>query len=136
MIEVPKRAGRVIINIASVAAVRGRAGLTHYSAAKSGVLGLTRGAAVELASHGIRVLAVVPSMAETPGVQEMREAARKTGTSGDMTKDMERRIQAAFPLGRTGQADEVARVVLSCASDLAAFMTGSSVFVDGGLAAT
>ncbi len=136
MIEGPKRTGRVIVNIGSVAAVRGRTGLTHYSAAKSGVLGLTRGAAVELASHGIRVLAVVPSMAETPGVQEMREAAQKTGTSGDMIEDMERRIQAAFPLGRTGQADEVARVVLFCASDLAAFMTGSSVFVDGGLAAT
>jgi NAD(P)-dependent dehydrogenase (short-subunit alcohol dehydrogenase family) len=128
--------GGVIVNVASVAAVRGRTGLTHYSAAKSGVLGLTRGAAVELAPHGIRVLCVVPALAETPGSRNMRAAAQKGDTSGTMLKQMEQRILANFPLGRIAEADEVARVILFCASDLAAFMTGSSVFVDGGLAAT
>jgi NAD(P)-dependent dehydrogenase (short-subunit alcohol dehydrogenase family) len=136
MIDGSERPGRVIVNIASVSAVRGRAGLTHYSAAKSGVLGVTRGAAVEFAPHGIRVLCVIPALADTPGSQEMRAAAQKPGTSAEMIKDMERRILAAFPLGRIGQADEVARVVLFCASDMAAFMTGSSVFVDGGLTTT
>jgi NAD(P)-dependent dehydrogenase (short-subunit alcohol dehydrogenase family) len=128
--------GRVIINVASVAGTRGRTGLTHYSAAKSGVIGLTRGVAVELAPHGIRVLCVIPALAETPGSHEMREAARKGDTSGNALNEMERRIMAAFPMGRIGEADEVARVILFCASDMATFMTGSKVFVDGGLTAT
>jgi NAD(P)-dependent dehydrogenase (short-subunit alcohol dehydrogenase family) len=128
--------GRVIINVASVAGTRGRTGLTHYSAAKSGVIGLTRGAAVEFAPHGFRVLCVVPSLAETPGSREMRDAARKADASGNALKEMERRVMAAFPMGRIGEADEVARVMLFCASDMAAFMTGSNIFVDGGLAAT
>jgi NAD(P)-dependent dehydrogenase (short-subunit alcohol dehydrogenase family) len=131
-----KGAGRVIINVASIAGTRGRSGLTHYSAAKSGVIGLTRGAAVEFAPHGIRVLCVVPSLAETPGSREMRDAAQKSDSSGNALKEMERRVMAAFPMGRIGQADEVARVMLFCASDMAAFMTGSDIFVDGGLAAT
>jgi NAD(P)-dependent dehydrogenase (short-subunit alcohol dehydrogenase family) len=136
MIDGSKRPGRVIINVASVAGTRGRTGLTHYSAAKSGVIGLTRGAAVEFAPHGIRVLCVVPSLAETPGSREMRDAAQKSDTSGNALKEMERRVMAAFPMGRIGEADEIARVMLFCASDMAAFMTGSNIFVDGGLAAT
>ncbi len=131
-----KGTGRVIVNVASIAGTRGRTGLTHYSAAKSGVIGLTRGAAVEFAPHGIRVLCVVPSLAETPGSREMRAAAQKSDTSGNALREMERRIMAAFPMGRIGEADEIARVMLFCASDMAAFMTGSNVFVDGGLAAT
>jgi NAD(P)-dependent dehydrogenase (short-subunit alcohol dehydrogenase family) len=136
MVNNTARKGGVIVNIASVAAVRGRTGLTHYSAAKSGVLGLTRGAAVELAPHGIRVLAVTPSLAETPGAQEMRQAAQRSNSAGSLLQSMERGIMAKFPLGRAGHPDEIARVVLFCASDLAAFMTGSNIFVDGGLAAT
>lgn len=136
MVADGRRDGRAIVNIASVAAVRGRTGLTHYSAAKSGVLGLTRGAAVELAPHGIRVLAVTPSLADTPGSQEMRRAALASNSAGALLQAMESRVMAAFPLGRMGQPDEIARVVLFCASDMAAFMTGSNVYVDGGLAAT
>jgi NAD(P)-dependent dehydrogenase (short-subunit alcohol dehydrogenase family) len=135
MVEAGRRPGLVIINVASVAGVRGRAGLTHYSAAKSGVIGLTRGAAVELAPHGIRVLCLVPSLAETPGSQEMRAEAQKGGASADTIKEMERRVMATFPMGRAGHADEIARVTLFCASDLAAFMTGSCIYVDGGLSA-
>lgn len=136
MVADTSRNGGVIVNIASVAAVRGRAGLTHYSAAKSGVLGLTRGVAIELAPYGIRVLCVTPSLADTPGSQEMLRKARQTNTAGTMIQDMEQRLMAAFPLGRMGQPDEVARVVFFCASDMAAFMTGSNIFVDGGLAST
>jgi NAD(P)-dependent dehydrogenase (short-subunit alcohol dehydrogenase family) len=133
MIDGPIRPGRVIVNIASVAALRGRVSLTTYSAAKSGVLGLTRSAAMELAPHRIRVLAVIPSMAETPGVQELRDAARRNTSAGSMLATMERDVMASFPLGRAAQADEVARAVLFCASDMAAFMTGSNILVDGGL---
>ena len=135
MVEAGPSPGLVIINVASVAGLRGRVGLTHYSAAKSGVIGLTRGVAAELAPHGIRVLCLVPSLAETPGTQEMRAEARKGGASADAIKEMERRVMEAFPMGRAGHADEVARVMLFCASDLAAFMTGSCIYVDGGLSA-
>jgi NAD(P)-dependent dehydrogenase (short-subunit alcohol dehydrogenase family) len=129
------RSGGVIVNIASVAAFRGRAGLAHYSASKHGVIGLTKSAAVEFGRLGIRVLAVAPSLVETPGVEAMRAAAAQAGVGGDMIKAMEARVVAAFPLGRTGQPDDVARAVLFCASDLAAFMTGTTVFADGGLSA-
>jgi NAD(P)-dependent dehydrogenase (short-subunit alcohol dehydrogenase family) len=129
------RPGRAIINIASVAGVRGRVSLGAYSAAKSGVVGLTRSAAVELAPYNIRVLCVTPSMAETPGVQEMRAAAtRQAGTVNTMAA-MEASVLASIPMGRTAQADEVARVVLFCATGLAAFMTGTNIVVDGGLTA-
>ena len=89
-----------------------------------------------MAPHGIRVLCVVPSLAETPGSRQMRAEAQKGGASADAIREMERRVMAAFPMGRIGHADEVARVMLFCASDLSAFMTGSSIYVDGGLAAT
>ena len=128
--------GGVIVNIASVAAFRGRAGLAHYSASKHGVIGLTQSAAVELGPRGIRVLAVAPSLAETPGVQEMRAAAAGPGDAGAMVSTMERSVMEKFPLGRAAQPDEIARVVLFAASDLAGFMTGTTLFADGGLSAT
>lgn len=133
MLAGPERPGRVIVNIASVAGMRGRVSLSAYGAAKAGVLGLTRSVAMELAKHGIRVLSVTPAMAETPGVEDMRAAARQKDPSGNTVAAMEQAIRASFPMGRTAQADEVARVVFFCASDLAAFMTGSNVLVDGGL---
>lgn len=133
MIAGPKRSGRVIVNIASVAAVRGRVSLGAYSAAKAGVVGLTRSMAMELVEHGIRVLSVTPSMAETPGVAEMRAAARQKATDGNSVAAMEKAIRASFPMGRAAEADEVARVIFFCVSDLASFMTGSNVLVDGGL---
>jgi NAD(P)-dependent dehydrogenase (short-subunit alcohol dehydrogenase family) len=133
MIADPGRPGRAIVNIASVAGVRGRVSLSAYSAAKAGVIGFTRSAAMELVKHGIRVLSVTPSMAETPGVAEMRAAARDKSGDGDTVAAMEKALRATFPMGRAAEADEVARVVFFCASDMAAFMTGSNVFVDGGL---
>jgi NAD(P)-dependent dehydrogenase (short-subunit alcohol dehydrogenase family) len=128
--------GGVIVNIASVAGFRGRAGLAHYSASKHGVIGLTQSAAVELGPRGIRVLAVAPSLAETPGVQEMRAAATRPGEAGTMVAQMEQAVMTKFPLGRAAQPDEVARVVLFCVSDLAGFVTGTTIFADGGLSAT
>jgi len=136
MISLKSQQSRSIINVASVSGTRGRSGLTHYSAAKSGVIGLTRGVAVELAPHGIRVLCVVPALAETPGSQAMRASANNNDTSGNALKNMENKIMASFPMGRIGQSDEIARVILFSASNLASFMTGSNIFVDGGLTAT
>lgn len=117
--------GGVIINITSVSGYRGRRGLAHYSSSKHGLRGLTRSLAVELGPMGIRVLGIAPTMVATPGV----EAAGATPT------DEERHstdIYSHLPLGRAGVPDDVARVALFCASDLAALMTGSTVVVDAG----
>ncbi|HXQ19636.1 MAG TPA: SDR family NAD(P)-dependent oxidoreductase [Acidimicrobiales bacterium] len=118
--------GGVIINISSVAGFRGRsAGVAHYVASKHGVIGLTRQVAVELAEHGIRVLAVSPTTIITPGVESAMSGA-PTHSPPDLEEALTR------PLGRAGRPDDVARVVLFCASDLSMFMTGSSLLVDAG----
>jgi NAD(P)-dependent dehydrogenase (short-subunit alcohol dehydrogenase family) len=118
--------GGVIINISSVAGFRGRsAGVAHYVASKHGVIGLTRQIAVELAEHGIRVLAVSPTTIITPGVE-----SAMSGGPTESSVDLEGAL--VRPLGRAGRPDDVARVVLFCASDLSMFMTGSSLLVDAG----
>lgn len=129
-------AGRgVIINITSVAGYRGRASIGHYTAAKHGVAGLTKSLAVELGGRGVRVVAVSPCMTETPGLDEQRRAAQGGSAKGDSFQEMEARIRSSIPLNRFGHPDDVARAVLFCASDLAAFVTASTVFADGGVSA-
>ncbi len=114
----------VIVNIASEAGLRASPGLGHYAAAKHGVLGLTKGFAIELAPYGIRVLAVAPGLVVTEG------------TLGyDVVNDPACRAaaEAEIPAGRFAEPDDVARVVLFAASDAAAYMTGSALIVDGGI---
>lgn len=118
-------AGGVIVNLASVAGYRGRATLAHYSSSKHALRGLTRSLAVELGSHGIRALAVAPTMVVTPGTEEATRRIRPAGGPSTAVYDQ-------LPLGRPGLPDDIARVVLFCASDLASFMTGSTVLVDAG----
>ena len=119
--------GGVIVNVASTAAVKTGAGVAHYITSKHGVVGLTRAAAVELGPSGIRVLAVAPSMTQTEGRDEFMASAVAPGME-EFVKEMEERT----PLGRIGVADDVARVVLFCASDMSILMTGSTLLVDSG----
>ena len=121
--------GGVIVNIASTAAYRvaGR-GIAHYAAAKHGVLGLTKSLAVEFGSNGIRVLAVAPCVTATPGIEDAGRAMEAAGFAIE-------RLGGELPLGRIAVRD-IARVVLFCASDLAALMTGSTLLVDAGWLAT
>jgi NAD(P)-dependent dehydrogenase (short-subunit alcohol dehydrogenase family) len=120
--------GGVIVNLASTAGFRAPGpAVAHYVSSKFGIRGLTKALAVELGPSGIRVLAVAPTYIDTPGTEELRATFEAGGHS-----DLLEQIGAGKPLGRTGVADDVARVVLFCASDLAMLMTGSTVAVDAG----
>ncbi|MHB8384250.1 MAG: SDR family NAD(P)-dependent oxidoreductase [Candidatus Binataceae bacterium] len=119
-------AGRgAIVNTASVAGLIGSSGLSAYNAAKHGVVGLTRNAALEFAPFGVRVNCICPGVIETPLVMDnfaVVEGARKM-------------LDKMHPLGRMGQPQEVAKAVLFLASDDASFITGHALAVDGGMMA-
>jgi NAD(P)-dependent dehydrogenase (short-subunit alcohol dehydrogenase family) len=123
----------VIINITSVSGYRGRASIAHYAAAKHGVAGLTKSLAMELGPQGVRVVAVSPAMTETPGLEEQRAKYTSNAAAAQSFREMEQKITATVPLRRLGQPDDVARVALFAASDLAAFVTGTTLFCDGGV---
>ena len=109
-----------IINISSVSGVMGNAGQANYSASKAGVIGLTKSVARELASRGITCNAVAPGFIETEMTEAMPEAARET-------------VKKQIPLQRTGQVSDVAGVAAFLASDLADYITGQVISVDGGM---
>ena len=88
-------------------------------------MGITKALALEFGPLGIRVLAVAPTIMDTPGVHDQMAPLAEAGL------DIEARV-SANPLGRMGVPDDVARVVLFCCTDMAAFMTGSTVAVDAG----
>jgi NAD(P)-dependent dehydrogenase (short-subunit alcohol dehydrogenase family) len=120
--------GGVIINLASLAGFSAYGpGFVHYTSSKHGVIGLTKALAVELGPHNIRVLAVAPTLTATPGLEEGLAAYRAVGL-GDVMEQMALRA----PLRRTAIPDDIARVVLFLASDMAMLMTGSTVLVDAG----
>ncbi|MEZ4861027.1 MAG: SDR family NAD(P)-dependent oxidoreductase [Caldilineaceae bacterium] len=127
--EMKKRGGGAIINTASVQGLQSALGVAPYAASKGGDLSLTRQLALEYAKDNIRVLAVNPGTIETPLVAE---AAAHEGKTVDSMRDQ---WGAAHPLGRIGQPQEIANVVLFLASDKASFMTGSYVNIDGGMMA-
>ncbi len=124
---VAQRRGGVIVNIGSTGAFKTGPGVAHYITSKHAVVGLTKTAAVELGPHGIRVLGVAPSMTHTEGRREFLATVDTPGMDAFIA-EMEQRT----PLGRIGVPDDVARVVLFCASDLSMLMTGSTLMVDAG----
>ncbi len=119
--------GGVIVNISSMGAFKTGPGVAHYITSKHAVVGLTKTAAVELGPHGIRVLGVAPSMTHTEGRKEFLASVTTPGMD-EFLVEMEQRT----PLGRIGVPDDVARVVLFCASDMSMLMTGSTLMVDAG----
>ena len=113
------KSGR-IINITSVSGQAGQMGQANYSAAKAGLIGLTKATARELASRGITVNAVAPGFVLTELTQALPDALKEE-------------ITARTPLGRFGTTEEVANAVAFLASDEAAYITGQVLAVDGGL---
>jgi 3-oxoacyl-[acyl-carrier protein] reductase len=111
------RYGR-IVNIASVVGPRANAGQANYAAAKAGLIGMTKTVSHEVARRGITVNAVAPGFIET-----------------DMTKDLLADVVKAIPARRAGQPEEVAAAVRFLASDDAAYVNGTTLFVDGGMSA-
>lgn len=107
-------AGGSIVNLTSIEAHRAGPGFAIYSAMKAAVANLTKSLSLELGDRGIRVNCVAPDLISTPGVGDLSGPGAKTA------------------LGRAGTPDDVAGAVIFLASDLSAFVTGSSVHVDGG----
>jgi 3-oxoacyl-[acyl-carrier protein] reductase len=108
-----------IVNISSVSGKVGMVGQTNYSAAKAGIVGLSKAAAKELAHHGVRVNAIQPGLIRTAMTQAMPAAAWD-------------QKMAEIPMGRAGEAHEVAAVAVFLASDLSSYMTGTVLEVTGG----
>jgi NAD(P)-dependent dehydrogenase (short-subunit alcohol dehydrogenase family) len=111
--------GGAIVNTSSIAGIIGLSGATHYVAAKHGVVGLTKTAALEYAQERIRVNCVNPGYIKTP----MTDETMKTRYDA---------IMAKVPMNRLGVPDEIAEAVVWMCSDRASFMTGASHVVDGG----
>ena len=122
------RGGGSIICTASVAGLRSGAGGAAYSASKAGVINLVQTAANQLSGTGIRVNAICPGLIETGMTTLIYEAARARGA--------EHKIGQLNPLGRGGDAVEIAKAVLFLASDESSYITGQALSVDGGISST
>jgi NAD(P)-dependent dehydrogenase (short-subunit alcohol dehydrogenase family) len=117
--------GGAIVNISSIHASATAAGYFPYAAAKAGLLGLTRSLALDYARDNIRVNAIAPGFIDTPGLRRHLDGSRGSLDS----------LAAAVPLGRVGEAAEVATVACFLASSAASYVTGSCLVADGGLTA-
>jgi len=116
----------VVVNTASISGTAGDYGLSSYNAAKAGVINLTRSAAIENARHHVRVNCVCPGFIDTRASQILGR---------DRADELRRVYAEAHPIGRVGEADEIASTVLFLASDEASFITGAAIVADGGLTA-
>lgn len=119
-VMIKNRAG-AIVNLSSVVALTGNIGQANYTAAKAGIIGLTKSAAKELAPRGIRVNAVAPGFIET----DMTAA---------LSEEIKLKVAAKIPLGGFGMPEDVANLIAFLVSDEASYITGQTIIIDGGLA--
>ena len=115
-----RRAGR-IINISSIVGATGNAGQANYAAAKAGLVGMSKSLALEVASRGITVNVVSPGFVDTAMTEVLSDAQKA-------------KLAEQIPLGRIGQPDDIAGAVIYLASDAAAWVTGATLHVNGGMA--
>ena len=123
--EIPvmlRQGGGTIINCASIAGVRGFAGMAAYTASKHGVIGLTRSAALDYAHQNIRINALCPGVIHTPMIDRF--------TQGDAAAAQQ--LASGAPIGRMGKPEEIADAVLWLCNPNAAFVIGTEIIVDGG----
>ncbi|MEX2939544.1 SDR family oxidoreductase [Serratia fonticola] len=109
-----------VVNISSISGITSSFGQSNYSAAKAGIIGLTRTLASEMASKGIRVNAVAPGMIESRMVKKV-------------PRQIVRNVISAIPLKRLGRVDEIANVVAFLSSDASSYIVGQTLVADGGL---
>jgi 3-oxoacyl-[acyl-carrier protein] reductase len=116
---IQRRSG-AIVNVSSIVGVHGNAGQCNYSASKAGLIGLTKSLAQEVAGRNVRVNAVAPGFIQTAMTDKLGEKQKEA-------------LQSQIPMVRLGQPEEVAKVILFLASDLASYVTGQVVLIDGGM---
>lgn len=116
-----KEHGGAIVNVSSIGGLRGSVGQVNYVAAKAGVVGLTKAAALELGRYGVRVNAVAPGTTRTPMTQTLME-----------TEKLRLKFESEIPLGRFGETSDIADAVAFLASPAASWITGKVLAVDGG----
>lgn len=115
-----KQRGGAIVNMASVVGVMGNAGQANYCASKAGLIGLTKSAARELASRGIRANAIAPGFIESAMTDKLSE-------------EIKQQYFKSIPLARFGTAEDIANTAVFLASDAASYITGQVIHIDGGL---
>lgn len=116
---IQKRTGS-IINVSSIVGVHGNAGQCNYSASKAGLIGLTKSLAKEVAGRNVRVNAVAPGFIQTAMTDKLSDQQKEA-------------LSTQIPMVRLGQPEEVAKVILFLASDLASYVTGQVILIDGGM---
>jgi len=121
--QMRKQGSGTIVNCSSLGGLVGSPERGIYHAAKHGVLGFTKSAALEYAARGIRINAICPGLIQTPMSDQMVAAGQ-----GEALKEMEKSI----PMGRVGRPEEIANAVVWLCSDAASYVTGQSMSVDGG----
>ena len=117
----------VIVNIISNAGMASGPATAHYAASKHAMVGLTKSLAVDLARYGIRAVGVAPGVTMTEGL-----AAAMVDLADHGWGDLKAYVARTVPLGRMAHPDEIARVVVFASSDLAQYITGTTILVDGG----
>ena len=116
-----KRKWGRVIGISSVVGITGNAGQTNYAAAKAGMIGFSKALALEVASRGITVNNIAPGFIKTPMTE-------------DLSEEQITRLQASVPIGRLGEAEDVAAAVVYLASLEASYVTGATLNINGGMA--